>query len=178
MTIVTKQGDKGKTRLFTGEEVQKDDPRLEAVGTLDELVSQLGLARALVAERAHDGDEFGGEIETLQRELFRLGAELASTQEITGVIPTSPAHVKTLEERLTALESQIALPHAFIVPGATVVSAALDLARAITRRLERRIVTLAEAGAYANRDGLILVNRLSDYLFLLARSAESGGGCI
>ncbi len=143
MTIATKTGDRGTTRFFSGEEVSKSHPRLAAYGTLDELVSALGLARSLcrtasVVARIHE----------LQQQLFILGAELATPDVANAPFPLTPisaAHVATLDAIVTDIESRITLPRAFIIPGGCTGSAALDVARTVCRRLERHMVTLRES---------------------------------
>jgi cob(I)alamin adenosyltransferase len=171
MSIITKQGDAGRTKLLTGEEVSKTDPRLEAAGALDELTSHLGFARALL--RRTQGDEATARaIEELQRDLIRMGGELSSRGAANWVESTTEAHVRLIEEKVSEIEGAIALPREFVLPGATEAGAALDIARTVARRLERCVVALHETGGYVNRQGLIYLNRLSDYLFMLARKVE------
>lgn len=167
MSITTKVGDRGNTYLFSGERVSKDSERTHAYGDLDELVSVLGVARAH-ARRA------GRQIRELQRVLFVVGTELA----------TSAKRVKRLQERIDAgaladfdqkremLEKRITMPKGFIIPGGTLAGAHLDHARAIARRLERRVVGLSQHKQMHNPDLLVWLNRLSDYLWLLARFEE------
>ena len=173
MGIVTKRGDKGRTRLLSGEEVEKSEARLEVAGTMDELCSHLGLARALIGDAAQ-----ATEVRELTVDLFRIGAELASNapEKQKWLEPTEARHVEWIDKRIAAIEPTLRLPLSFIVPGATKASAALDVARAVARRLERRVAALAESGNYANPQGVIYLNRLSDYLFLLARAAEKKAG--
>lgn len=173
MSIVTKQGDKGKTKLFSGEEVSKASVRIEASGALDELVAHLGLARSLTGI-----DKLAKEVRELQTDLFRVGAELSATKtkQAKWVEPTSEKHIQNIEEKIRMLESRIELPSAFLIPGSTTASAAIEVARTVARRLERRIVKLSELGEYDNPHGLVYVNRLSDYLFLLARAVEAAEG--
>lgn len=174
MSVVTKKGDRGTTRFFSGEEVSKSHLRLETYGTLDELVSALGLARSLcrdtgVAQILH----------ALQRELFQLGAELATPDPASApftVTPLAAEHVTALDAIVKDVESRIRLPAAFIIPGGCQGSAALDLARTICRRLERRMVELREKEHYANPHAIMYINRLSDVCFLLARAEEKTVG--
>lgn len=169
MSVVTKQGDGGKTRLFSGEEVSKADPRIELLGALDELVAHLGLARSLLAGNGEEAVE----LKNLMLVLFRLGSEVASGASPGGSgTAISESDVLEIEERITALEKEGVRPRSFILPGSCQSSAALDIARATARRLERRLVSLAEAGSYKNPQGIVYLNRLSDCLFLLARAAE------
>ncbi|PIR25099.1 MAG: ATP:cob(I)alamin adenosyltransferase [Deltaproteobacteria bacterium CG11_big_fil_rev_8_21_14_0_20_42_23] len=173
MSITTKTGDKLSSRFFSGEEASKDALRFEAYGTLDELVAQLGYARSLLAD-----SQFSAEIRELQVDLFRVGGELATPhpEHHAWIQPTNASHVKAMEEKMTAHEKSISLPKSFLIPGATAASAVLDIARTVSRRLERRVVALARSGDYENKHGLIYLNRLSDYLFLLARKVEQEAG--
>jgi cob(I)alamin adenosyltransferase len=173
MGIVTKRGDDRRTDLLGGERVSKADPRLEALGVVDVLNSQLGMARALAGGRGSRCGEVARDVERVQRDLMRICGELAGGGE-SGT--TAGEDVARLEERIQALEEGTQLPRSFIVPGGCAASAAMDMARAISRRLERLVVGLAEQGAYRNDQGLIYLNRLSDYLFLLARHIEKCEG--
>jgi ATP:cob(I)alamin adenosyltransferase len=165
MSIVTKTGDEGFTSLWSGERVWKDDLRVEAFGTIDELSSQLGLAR-------HDArlSETVAAIEVIQRGLVRVGGELASRgQPFTA--PISAVDEDELTRATEALEVRIPLS-GFVLPGMTPASAALDVARTVCRRAERRVVALARDADVS--DSLrSWLNRLSDYLFMLARAEEA-----
>ena len=170
MSIVTKTGDEGLTSLWSGERVWKDDLRVEAYGTVDELSSFLGLARHSAAL-----PETLAAIEEVQRDLVRVAGELASRGT-----PFSRPLLQADEERLTkateALEARIPLK-GFVLPGMTPGSAALDAARTVARRAERRVVALAkevEVGEPLRR----YLNRLSDYLFMLARAEEAASGAL
>ena len=183
--VATGRGDDGTTGLlFGGERVRKDDPRTEAYGALDEAVAALGLARAELGLKAQYGvlsHNLGGLADLilrLQRELFVAGAELATTPEARdrqrdGETRVSGAMVEGIDATLREMEAAVELPREFVGPGATRVSAALELARTIVRRAERRSVTLA-AGDPAIAEGLLLpyLNRLADLLWILARVAE------
>lgn len=169
MRIYTRRGDAGKTSLLFGGRVSKDDPRCEAYGALDEAVSILGLARALTKDR-RVRLIVGG----LQRELFTVGAELATdasqherVEARFGVV--SPEMTAALEVHIDALTAKAPLPREFIVPGGSAASAALDVARTVVRRAERRVVGLRRRGMLPNAEVLRYLNRLSDLLFVLAR---------
>lgn len=170
-SITTKVGDKGTTFLFSGEEVPKDSPRTMAYGDLDELVSVLGVARCYV-----ESDEIKQEILRIQRDLFTVGAELATALDHINLLKQriTEEELAQFEARRDALEARIKLPDGFIIPGGSgsVGAAHLDHARAIARRVERRAVRLQRAGLIDNRHMLIWLNRLSDYLWLLARLEE------
>lgn len=170
-SITTKVGDKGTTFLFSGQEVPKDSPRTMAYGDLDELVSVLGVARCHVLH-----DEIKSDILTIQRDLFVAGAELATAVDHVSLLKQriGEAELRHFEARRDALESRIKMPDGFIIPGGSnsLGAAHLDHARAIARRLERRAVTLQRAKLIDNPNLLVWLNRLSDYLWLLARLEE------
>lgn len=170
-SITTRVGDRGTTFLFSGEEVPKDSPRTEAYGDLDELVSVLGVARCacrhpLVLDHLLE----------LQRELFTAGAELATAIDHVDSLKEriDTRRLKDFEARRDALEASIAMPDGFIIPGGSGSQAAahIDHARTIARRLERKVVTLSRASLVANPSLLVWLNRLSDFLWLLARVEE------
>lgn len=167
MSITTRTGDRGTTRLFSGEEVAKCSARPAAYGELDELVSVLGIARCHCRRR-------GDDVLTLQRELFVVGAELATTAEGRERLRerVDQASLSALEARMTALESAIPMPTDFIVPGSNLAAAHLDHARTVARRCERHAVGLHRGGELDNEILLVWLNRLSDYLWLLARAEE------
>ena len=182
--VATKKGDDGTTGLlFGGDRIPKDDLRTEAYGTLDETVAALGLARAELDARRRLGalPPTLAEIEPLilriQRELFVAGAELAANPVAwdrlqDGTTRVSAAMVSGVEAVLADYEARIAFPKEFVVAGETRTSAALELARTIVRRAERRAVTLDRAGLVPGPHLLAYLNRLADLLWVLARAAE------
>jgi cob(I)alamin adenosyltransferase len=165
-------GDDGTTGLLGGGRASKDDVRIEAYGTVDEASSALGLARALTT------DERVAEIaESLQRGLYRLGAELATNPAGgTHFVTTTEGDVAELDRLLAELEGEVTMPDGFVLPGATPASGALDLARAVVRRAERRCVTLIREGGLANDQARRYLNRLSLVLFVLGRYEEARAG--
>ncbi len=170
-SITTRVGDKGTTYLFSGEEVFKDSPRTETYGDVDELVSVLGVARCHSAN-----EEVRSILLDLQRDLFVVGAELATAIDHLDLLKQridEPA-LKAFENRRDQLEARIALPDGFILPGGSDSAAAahIDHARTIARRLERKTVSLSRAGLLQNEHLLVWMNRLSDFLWLLARLEE------
>jgi cob(I)alamin adenosyltransferase len=172
--IYTKTGDDGTTGLLYGGRISKSDPAAEAYGTVDETVAVLGLARAL-----SDRPPLQGALLELQRGLFVLGADLATNPDqraklTPGVSEVTSEMVARLETLIDDTVSQHPLPQEFIVPGASPVSAALDVARAACRRAERAAVRLAEVGREVNPEAAKYLNRLSDLLFVLARSQAGG----
>ena len=178
MKIYTKGGDTGQTALFGGERVGKDVPRVEAYGTLDELNACLGVVRAALDEAANELDPL---LERLQSELFDLGAELATPpsrcdDRLTVRLQSVEApQVEALEALIDGYEALLPPLRAFILPGGTPAAAALHLARTVARRSERRIVSL-DAREPVNPELLRYVNRLSDLLFVLARTANRLAG--
>lgn len=168
MSIITRTGDDGDTGLWSGERIGKDDPRVEAYGTIDELSSALGVARHLCLQ-----DEVLYAIEDLQRLLFRVGGELASVG-VPFDKPILAADEAKIAEKTAGLEERIPL-RGFVIPGMTPGSAALDVARTIARRAERRVVSLSRTEE-VSMDLRKFLNRLSDYIFMLARAEEAAAG--
>jgi cob(I)alamin adenosyltransferase len=182
--VATTRGDDGTTGLlYGGARIQKDDPRAEAYGTIDEAVAALGLARANLGVKRRSGTlnlPIGGLAELIlrfQRELFVVGAELASNPGTwdrleDGTTRVSSQMVANLETLLLELEAAITMPSEFVVPGETPTSAALELARTILRRAERRAVGLRRDGLVPGDHLLPYLNRLADLVWVLARAAE------
>ncbi len=182
--VATTKGDDGTTGLlFGGDRIAKDDPRTEAYGTIDEAVAALGLARANLGAKRRVGTlspslgGLGDLILRYQRELFVVGAELATNPDAwdrleDGRTRVSAAMLADVERILVEAEASIVLPSEFVVPGETVTSAALELARTILRRAERRAVTLRRDGLVPGEYLVPYLNRLADLLWVLARAAE------
>jgi cob(I)alamin adenosyltransferase len=165
-------GDDGKTGLLGGGRANKDDPRIEAFGTVDEASSALGLAKSLTSHA-----RVRTMCEELQRGLYAVGAELGTNPEAEkSFVKTSASEVQRLEELIRELEAEVVMPEGFILPGATPASGALDLARAITRRAERRCLTLERQVGVENPQIRRWLNRLSLLLFVLARFEENLAG--
>lgn len=163
MSISTKTGDGGQTGLFSGERVNKDDIRVEAYGTIDELNSFIGEVKHFVCP------EVRAIIEEVHADLFRVAAELASVS-VAYRQPISEADADRITEHVHHYEAIVKLK-GFVIPGSILVSGKLDICRTISRRAERRIVTLsrnAEVGVFLRK----YVNRLSDLLFIMARYEE------
>lgn len=181
MRIYTRKGDTGTTGLlFGGERISKADPRADAYGTVDEAVSVLGLARASIGAATDRTEVRLSELcVRLQRELFVLGAELAThtdrrTRLSDGVSRVTPAMVKALETEIDELETLVEQPKEFVLPGESMTGAHLDLARTVVRRAERRCVAIADAGGLPDSHALAYLNRLADLLFVMARGADGG----
>jgi cob(I)alamin adenosyltransferase len=173
MLELTGSGDDGSTGLLGGGRARKDDARIEAYGTIDETSSAVGLAKALSPNlRVREiCDE-------LQRGLYSLGAELATNPAAgTSFAHTTEEGVQRLDDLIGGLENAVTMPEGFILPGATPASGALDLARAIARRAERRCVSLErEENGLANPQVRRWLNRLSLLLFVLGRYEEQLAG--
>jgi len=168
-SITTRTGDKGTTHLFSGETISKHSPQTDAYGDLDEVVSILGIARALTQNR-----ETGERLIDVQRRLFVVGAELATSLAHVHLLKArvDKAMLAELDSERDRLEQSLPPPAGFILPGGTPAAAHIDLARAVTRRCERKVVGLAEQGLLENETLIVWLNRLSDYLWLLARAEE------
>jgi len=173
MTIYTRFGDRGQTRLLDGSRVDKDAPRLEACGTIDELNAALGLVRA---ESLPDG--FDRLLERVQNELFRVGACLSAPDPPARDAKTiNSEHINNLEHDIDQIDETLWPLGEFILPGGTRQAAGLHLARTVCRRAERRLVTLANSAGQQCPPRLIAyLNRLGDFLFVLARAVNSQAG--
>jgi cob(I)alamin adenosyltransferase len=171
--LYTRKGDAGKTDLL-GERVGKDDPRIDLIGELDEATSSIGLARALAtAPRLSEW------LIECQRDLYKLMAELAFTEELRPESYGLEAdRIEWLEQLTDSLTDEIELAPQFILPGDTAPGAVLDVARTIVRRAERRAVELANSGTIASHESLRYLNRLSSFLFMAARLEEAEAGVV
>jgi len=181
--VATGRGDDGSTGLLFGGRVQKDDPRTEAYGTTNEAVAALGMARAEIGELRSAGslpaelDALADLLLRLQRELFVVGAELAANPDAwpklqDGTTMVDEAMLAGIETELAAYEARIEMPREFVVPGASRLSAALELSRTILRRAERRAVSLQRDGLIAGAWLVPYLNRQADLVWVLARAAE------
>lgn len=169
MKIYTKVGDGGNTFLFGGKKVAKNDPRVESYGDVDELNSFLGWAKTQIK-----APEIVEKLETVQKELFVLGADLASpagTKFSRKTPRIGKKHVARLEKEIDILEMALPPLRTFILPGGHPGGAALHLARSVCRRAERACIPLLKAGS-VSLEAQIYLNRLSDYLFVLARAVN------
>lgn len=168
MKIYTKTGDKGKTSLFGGNRVSKDTFRIEAYGSVDELNSHIGLVRAL-----NPPAEIDRILEKIQQQLFVLGADLATPRTRGGkkMNRIQTGHVEYLEQNIDRLDATLPPLSQFILPAGSRSSAELHVARTVCRRAERRIVQLAKKCDIGTTP-VVYINRLSDLLFVTARSAN------
>lgn len=180
MKIYTGTGDRGETGLFGGQRVKKHDPQVEAYGTVDELNAHLGQARGHLLQAQKDypkgaHQQLASELQTIQNELFVLGAELGCKkgfEERLKMPLINASHSRRLEGWIDAHEEHIAPLTQFILPSAGLSGASLQIARAVCRRAERRVLSLENI----REDLLVYLNRLSDYLFTLARRADAEEG--
>ncbi|MDP9188400.1 MAG: cob(I)yrinic acid a,c-diamide adenosyltransferase [Actinomycetota bacterium] len=175
--IYTRKGDDGTTSLWYGGRVPKHDARTDAYGSIDEANSQLGVARALCGADSENRDNLASDILQLQQELFVCGAELATAPESSerledGISRVTEGMVDALEVDIDRYMRQVDLPPQFVIPGGTQLSAALDVARAMLRRGERRVVALRDGEGLGSEVVLAYLNRASDLLFAMARFAD------
>ena len=173
--IYTRTGDDGSTGLANGERRAKCDSRVEAYGEVDETNSFIGLARLSTAA----WPELDAMLARIQNDLFDLGADLATppSDQPLGYEPLRivGAQVARLEQEIDALNGRLTPLRSFILPGGSAAASALHLARAVSRRAERRMVALALEGEAVSGQALQFVNRLSDFLFVAARVANDDG---
>jgi cob(I)alamin adenosyltransferase len=172
MSTATKRGDGGETGLPGGVRVSKTHPRVDCYGTIDELISQMGLAGALSNDSAVN--ELARRI---QRELFKVGSAIGTAPESRKPAPEITAEmVDALEREVHRIEALPAILNDWPIPGELAGSAAFDVARTVCRRAERLGVGLFEVGDLANPHILAYLNRLSDLLWLLGRPLELQAG--
>jgi cob(I)alamin adenosyltransferase len=173
MKIYTRTGDEGETGLPGGQRLPKDAEVMEVVGTVDETNTALGMVRA--AGVPEDMDQL---LDGIQHQLLNLGAEVARLGEQPAGAPSvTPEQVQALEEAINRFDAELPPLRNFILPGGTPAAAALHFARAVCRRAERRLVALERGPApLLSRQLVPYLNRLSDLLFVLARTANARAG--
>ena len=169
--VYTRTGDAGKTRLIGGVKRWKDDTRVEAYGTVDELNSEIGLCRELLKEQKED--QFSSLIRFLkstQNELFNLGSQLASAEDCDseGLPRLSHDAISKLESEIDTANELLSELTSFVLPGGSVINAQFHMARNVCRRAERRTVTLAR-NETVDQENIRYLNRLSDALFVWSR---------
>ena len=181
MKIYTGTGDRGKTSLFSGERVSKANTRIEAYGDLDELNSIIGALRAALPS---DSDELLGDLQQIQADIFMIGSWLATTAgsaAVQSLAKIRESHITFLENAIDQLENRLPDLKNFILPGGHISAAWAHVARSVCRRTERHAVLALEgSGGDETTDqlqmALIYLNRLSDYLFVLARECNRQHG--
>jgi len=168
--IYTRTGDQGETSLSDGSRVRKDTPRVRAIGAVDEANSALGLARL------HVGDQVDKSLSRIQNDLFDLGADISTPEgkPEEKALRITASQVTWLETEIDLMNTELSFLTSFILPAGSEASSYLHLARAIVRRAESLTVTLT-ANEAANEEALKYLNRLSDYLFVLARFLNQKG---
>ncbi len=167
MKIYTKIGDEGKTSFFGRGMIEKDDPRIEAFGALDELNSIIGVTLCFVED-----ERLRQTLMKVQNDLFQVGSDLAGSALTEKELPKiNEEHIKELEIAIDELDAKLGIPQKFILPNGTVASCFLHLCRSVTRRAERTLVSVRQV---INLNPLLLcyLNRLSDFLYVLARQAN------
>ena len=172
MLQLTGGGDDGSTGLLGGGRLAKDDVRVEAYGSVDEASSSLGLAKALSKDA-----RVKAICEELQRGLYTIGAELGTSPKAPRAFATMTSDgVRRLEDLVAELEAEVTMPDQFVLPGSTPASGAIDVARAVARRAERRVLTFERQAGSGNPEVRRWLNRLSLVLFVLARYEEGRSG--
>ncbi len=166
--IYTRTGDGGTTGLVDGSRVSKADPRMAAIGDVDEANSAIGIAMPWVPAST------GEALRRIQNDLFDLGADLATPLTIEGALRVTPSQVERLEHEIDSMNADLSPLTSFILPGGSAGAAYLHLARAVTRRAERSAVA-ASAGSELSPIALTYINRLSDWLFVAARRMNKNG---
>ncbi len=172
-SFYTGDGDQGETGFLGKGRISKSSLRIEAVGTVDEVTAALGLSRSIAAS-----EKTRSILLQIQKQLYGLMTELSASPENAEIFSRiSSEDVAWLEGQVREIEEMVALPREFILPGETPASGALSLARTITRRAERRVVSLFDAGEISNKELIAYLNRLSSLLFILEvyESSQSGG---
>ena len=171
--IYTRTGDGGTTGLVDGSRLPKHAARMEAIGAVDEANSAIGLAAVALAQGEH-----GAALNRLQNDMFDLGADLATPGDDFSpsemMLRIVPAQAEWLEQAIDALNDDLAPLTSFILPGGSEAAARIHIARAATRRAERAMTALSAADP-VNPAALAYINRLSDYLFVLARAVNAAG---
>lgn len=175
MKIYTRTGDDGTTGLFGGGRVRKSSPRISAYGTVDEMNSFIGLARSFAVGHP-ESQRLDPFLAAIQDDLFVLGADLATPASAKAATPRiTEERVIALEHAIDELEADLPALKQFILPGGTPAASVLHVARAVCRRAERLVLTAAQSEDLTAAAPVYL-NRLSDYLFVLARWANRNAG--
>ncbi len=182
MKVYTKTGDTGETSLFGGQRISKSHGRIESYGTIDELNAALGLASALLT--AHHAEVLAREIEQceiIQQTLFVIGSHLSTPYDADHVAkhlpPVETRSITDLEEWIDAMDAELPELTQFILPSGTIAASQIHVARTIARRAERAMIQLNHEESVLP-EMIQYMNRLSDYLFVLARFANHVSGVV
>ena len=167
--VTTRTGDGGDTSLFSKDRVRKTDPRIDALGDLDEAQSAIGMARAMAPRSS-----LGRELLELQRGLYVAMSEVATPRLDLARLPQriDTAALERLDRALEKVRASVRVEGRFVIPGETRIAAAVDYARTVARRAERSVVACVDAGLVDADPLLPWLNRASDFLFVLARASE------
>ena len=168
--IYTRTGDNGSSGLVDGSRVSKAGPRMTAIGEIDEANSCIGVAIAALPSHP----EVAANLQMVQNEMFDLGADLATPEGIAGALRITAGQVERVEHGIDELNAGLEPLTSFILPGGSTAVAALHVARSVVRRAERAAVALA-ASERVNPQAIAYLNRLSDFLFVAARSVAANG---
>lgn len=167
MKIYTKVGDQGETAFLGCGMLQKNDPHIDAVGSLDELNSTIGVSLCFIQDEG-----LRQLLQKIQHDLFTVGADLAGNKIKKDALPQiTEKHVLELEQTIDQVDGKLTLPAKFVLPGGTVSSSFLHLCRSTTRRVERIVVGLKNEQGF-NQEILKYLNRLSDLFYILARHSN------
>lgn len=169
MKIYTRTGDTGTTSLLGNRRVRKDDPRVEAYGSVDELSAFIGLSRSSWIDSPLDG-----EFQQIQADLFEIGSQLASVQDTRSFEDLAEGRIEALERSIDVMDESLDPLRNFIFAGGSVPAAHLHVARTVCRRAERQVISIEESERHAA--AIRYLNRLSDYLFVAARFANHEHG--
>ena len=167
MKIYTKTGDEGKTSLFDNTRVLKSDERIRSYGAVDELNSSIGIALSLELDQ-----EIKDILIRIQNDLFIVGSDLANPNMSDKKIRTTSEMITFLEQKIDVLEPSLESLTSFILPGGTLLASIIHLSRTISRRAETHVVELSK-NEEINKNAMIYLNRLSDLMFVLARSINN-----
>jgi cob(I)alamin adenosyltransferase len=175
--IYTRTGDTGSTGLVGGARIDKDAIKVSAYGDIDELNAQLGVCKELATSSSSILKLISQMLITIQNELFDIGAELATPVEShwEGMLKAGPQHVERLEKWIDKLNEQLPTLKSFILPGGTLLSAQIHVARTVCRRAERQICSLHKTEP-VSQSILQYINRLSDLLFVMSRAVVRDAG--
>ncbi len=173
MKIYTKTGDKGKTSVIGGQ-LDKDHPRIEAYGTVDELNSVVGMAIACLEDEKYE--DIARDLGEIQQQLFDCCSDLATVNSTIREYRITAENVEKIEEHIDHYDRETEDIEYFIIPGGTRASATLHVCRTVTRRAERRVVTLSRQDESLNEEVLRYLNRLSDLFFVMARVCNTRAG--